>query len=98
MATEQQIADWTERRRINAGLPRIHFEVWYPHPNFDFSSFCCDCYPDAVECAKQFVEEAMDGLEVNELGSVTIKCFSGDPEQCFGAVCVHMRKEGNDGN
>ena len=104
MATEQQIADWKARKALGESLQKnrrglpYHIEVHGPFRDYDYSEFCPHCVNDAEVCAAEWAAEIIDMMDVGDRATVEIRIEAGHAEECHGDVCIHMRKDDDDGN
>ncbi len=52
--------------------------------DYDFSTFCEDCWPKALEFAQEWLEELADGCDIEETVRIEFQVKSGFPEHCYG--------------
>lgn len=64
-----------------------HYEVSGPGRDYDSTTFCAHCWPEALQCAKDWLEEAADGLDVEDIAKVEVAVCHGAPEHCYGFRC-----------
>lgn len=97
MASEQQIKDWNTRKSLFRGAPQT-IEIHGPRRDYDYATFCVHCCNDAMAFAHEWMDELIDDLDVDESAGVEVRILRGEPEECLGDVCIHMRKEDDNGN
>ena len=49
-----------------------HFVIEGPGRDYDYATFCRECYADAIDFANEWLAERFDALDVGEDAAVTV--------------------------
>ena len=73
----------------------FHFEVHGQCRDYDYSIFCSECDADAIELATEWLAEAFDAMEIDEVRTITVKTVLGASEVCYGScdLAKRLRRE-----
>lgn len=61
-----------------------HFIVEGQCRDYDFSSFCEDCWPSCLQFAQDWLEELCDGCDTDQTVKIEFSVKNGPPEHCCG--------------
>ncbi len=61
-----------------------HFIIEGQCRDYDFSTFCEECWPACLEFAQEWLEELADGCDVDEKVKIEFEVKNGSPDFCYG--------------